>query len=247
MKNITEPERICEFYPDIRECSYLKDRDAEFRYFHIEGCSNAIYQVLLERGWRRFGMYFFTPICSSCSECITIRYLADEFSPSKNQKRVLKKNQDLEIEVSHPRMTMEHLDLYTRYHIHMNKKKGWDYSPTRPKSYHEMFVEGYEEFGYEIRYRLEGKLVGVSLCDVLPHSISAVYFYYDPDMPKRSLGVFSLLKQLELAKKSNINYLYPGYWIEGHASMGYKERFRPLEVLTNRPDLDEKPVWGRLD
>ncbi|PIK59131.1 putative arginyl-tRNA--protein transferase 1 isoform X4 [Apostichopus japonicus] len=37
-------------------------------------------------------------------------------------------------------------------------------------------------------YRIDGKLVAVAVLDILPHSVSSVYFYYDPDYHFLSLG-----------------------------------------------------------
>jgi len=240
-------ERVCEFYPEVRECSYDATKSAKFRYFIVENCSNSLYHMILERGWRRFGRYFFVPVCETCDACITIRYIVDEFMMSKNHKRVKKINQDIEITLSRPAINYERLELYNEYHLHMNIKKGWDYIPINPKTYNEMFVEGYEGFGYEMSFRLGGELVGVALLDILPNALSSVYFFYKPALLKRSLGTFSILKQIEIAKAYGIPYIYPGYWIKDHKSMGYKERFRPFEVLVNRPDIDEKTIWGRYE
>lgn len=240
-------EKVCEFYPEIRECSYDPSKQARFRYFLIDNCSHSMYQVLLERGWRRFGKYFFVPVCPECDDCITIRYLIDAFSMSKNLKRVHNQNKDLQVVLKRPSINYERLELYNKYHVHMNKKKGWDYTPIKPRLYNEMFVEGFESFGYEIEYRYEEKLIGVAMVDILPKSLSAVYLFYDHDFEKRSLGVYSLLKQFEIAKELGISYLYPGYWIKDHHSMGYKERFKPFEILTNAPDLDEVSRWAHYE
>ena len=38
-----------------------------------------------------------------------------------------------------------------------------------------------------------GRLLGVGICDRAPHSLSSVYFYFDPSESKRSLGTFAAL------------------------------------------------------
>ena len=70
-----------------------------------------------------------------------------------------------------------------------------------------------------------------------------MYCYYDHDFKKFSIGSYSILKQIAFAKEYNIKYLYPGYWIKDHYSMGYKEKFKPFEVLQNRPNLNEYSIW----
>ena len=75
----------------------------------------------------------------------------------------------------------------------------------------------------------------------------AVYCYYDHDYQDRSLGKFSILIQLNLAKLSKIPYLFLGYWIKDHLSMGYKEDYAPFDVLQNRPNLNETCIWERYE
>lgn len=43
-------------------------------------------------------------------------------------------------------------------------------------------------------YRLDGKLIAVAVLDILPHCVSSVYFYYDPDYKFLSLGTYSALR-----------------------------------------------------
>lgn len=232
---------IFELVQAPKVCSYLPDCEATFRYFYIQGCTPSFYYKLLDRGWRRFGNYFFVPICKECKACITIRQDCEAFVFSKSQKRILKN--PLTLKVFRPRVTQTHLALYDQYHKKMQDKKGWDYQNITPEAYYETFVQGYQSFGYEFDYYYEEQLVGVALVDILPNSISAVYCYYDHNFEKFSIGTYSILKQITIAKEYNIKYLYPGYWIKNHHSMGYKERFKPFEILSNRPHLNEETIW----
>ena len=52
---------------------------------------------------------------------------------------------------------------------------------------------------------------------------------------------------LNLAKKLNLRYFYPGFWIKEHKSMGYKQRFRPFEALINEADFFDRTYWKRYD
>ena len=87
--------------------------------------------------------------------------------------------------------------------------------------------------------------MGVAFVDILDNAISAVYFYYDHNFAKYSIGSYSILKQIASAKEYNIKYFYPGYWIKNHYSMGYKEKFKPFEILINRPNLNEEAIWKK--
>jgi arginine-tRNA-protein transferase len=81
------------------------------------------------------------------------------------------------------------------------------------------------------------------LCDFFTEAISSIYCYYDHNYEELSLGKFSILLQIKLAKENNIPYIYLGYWIKDHLSMGYKEKYKPFEYLVNRPTLQEIPIW----
>lgn len=237
--------KLVEFYSEEKTCSYIASRQSLFRYFHIQNVTPSFYYGCLERGWRRFGNYFFTPICRGCTDCISIRTLVDEFTLSKNHKRVLKNAQSIYIHAQKPTITQAHIDLYNRYHQNMHHKKGWEYTEITPESYMGMFVEGHHEFGYELLYYLNSELVGVGLVDTIFDSITAVYFYYDHRFTQYSLGTLNILKQIQIAKQHQLKYFYPGYWIKDHYCMGYKERFTPFEQLCNIPDIFDQPIWKR--
>jgi arginine-tRNA-protein transferase len=80
------------------------------------------------------------------------------------------------------------------------------------------------------------KVIGVGIFDLIEDYWSSVYFFYDPDYSKFSLGTFSILLEIELAKRYNANYYYIGYYIEKCNKMNYKKFFRPNEIL----NLNEK-------
>lgn len=233
------------FYYSYGSCAYIDGCDTKFNYAAIESCSQEFYNELLLRGWRRFGEMFFAPFCDDCQKCISIRQVIDDFNLSPSHKRVLKNNANTRFELRTPTYSIEKLELYNKYHSFMNIKKGWDYNPIDKDKYVYMFIDGHLEFGKEICYYVNEHLVGVAFVDILEntHSMSAIYFFYDHNYVKLSLGTFSILKQIEISKILGIKYLYPGYWIQNHYSLGYKERFKPFEFLANRPNIYEMPIW----
>lgn len=182
-------------------------------------------------------------MCAGCSECISIRQRVGDFVLSKSHRRVIAKNAQTSITIARPSISDEKLWLYNKYHQVMESKKGWSYQEMSADSYCESFVDGFCDFGYEISYKIAGKLVGVGYFDLLDNAISATYFFYDHTFAKLSLGTFNILTQLLIAKSKNLSYFYPGYWIKNHHSMGYKERFSPFEVLVNTPEIFELPIW----
>ncbi|MEA1914879.1 MAG: arginyltransferase, partial [Campylobacterota bacterium] len=214
------------------------------RYRYLNDSTPEEFHEMLKRGWRRFGKMNFVPECKGCEKCVSIRIDVPAYQFSKSEKRVLAKNSEMKIYIAPPSMSIKHLELYDKYHKHMSEKKQWNYAAVDASEYRRSYIEGGGIYAREILYMLENKLIGVALVDVLPDALSAIYCYYDHDYENLSLGKFSILAQIKIAKELNIKHLYLGYWIKDHYSMGYKENYQPFEILKNRPDLDEEPIWS---
>lgn len=234
-----------EFLEEDRKCSYFEDKLSDIRYRYIYSCSTLSYQNMLERGWRRFGRMHFVPECKTCDKCVSMRIDVKNYKFSKSEKRVIAKNKDTKLYIRQPSITMEHLNLYDKYHRFMNDKKDWPYSPIEVDDYIKSYVDGKEEYSKEFLYVRDDKLIGVALVDILPEAVSAIYCYYDHAYSDLSIGKFSILAQIKIAKELNIPYIYLGYWIKEHFSMGYKEAYAPFEILQNRANPIEDPIWSR--
>ena len=204
------------------KCSYLQDKEQTTHYKVIDDCDAMQCQELIERGYRRFGKMYFRPICSECDECQSIKIDVNNFKLSKSGRRVMKKASFIKTIIQTPSMSQAHLDLFETYHLNMKDKKGWEHSQTNPQSYYSSFVDGHNGFGYEILYFDEDKLIGVDLIDILENGISSIYFYYDPNYMKYSLGKLSLLYQIEFAKAQQKEWIYLGYYVKDCSSLSYK-------------------------
>ena len=229
------------------DCVYLPGRPSRLRYRIVDRCTPEAYERMLARGWRRFGRVFFRPVCVACEECRSLRVDVERFRPNRSQRRTLQRNQDLRRGLRRASVSEEHIDLYDRYHRFMAEHKGWSEKSISLLTYYRTFVDGRHDYGHELVF-LEGERpVAIALVDVLPGALSAVYCYYDPERRARGLGVYSVLQQIELARALEARYLYLGYCIEDNASMRYKAKYRPHEILAGRPGDDEEPVWGGVD
>jgi arginine-tRNA-protein transferase len=238
---------VSEFLEENKECAYFNEKISDIGYKYINTCPPETYAKMLERGWRRFGNIHFVPECKTCNECRTIRIDVNNFKFSKSQRKLLKKNGDIDVYVQPPTLSLDHLNLFNKYHQKMTHKKGWANNDITPSEYQSSYVDGAGDYGKEILYFLDGKLIGVALSDMLGDAISAVYCYYDHDYADRSLGKYSILVQISIAKQLKIPYIFLGYWIKDHHSMGYKEDYAPFDILINRPTLEEDCVWITYD
>ena len=236
-----------EFTEEDKQCSYFDDRMCDISYKYMEHCTSSEQYEMLQRGWRRFGNMHFVPVCKDCNECKTIRIDVRKFKFSKSQRRVLSKNKNTTVYLRKPSVTLEHIELFNKYHKYMEDKKGWNSNEIDTNEYYNSYVSGAHEFGKELLYFIDDKLVGVALCDIMKDGLSCVYCYYDHDYEYLSLGQFSILAQFSIAQQSNIPYIFLGYWIKDHFSMGYKEKYKPFDILQNRPMLDEKTIWSQYE
>ena len=225
------------------ECAYLPNKSVRMSYKYIENATQAYNTALINRGWRRFGCYYFHPICNGCNECKSIRINVNDFELRKSQKKSIKRNKGTEIIIQKPTLSQAHIDLYNKYHAFKHQQDDWTHRNISPREYKENFVEGAHNFGKEVLYMLDGKLIGVDLIDILDDGVSSIYFYYDPDYPSLSLGTYSLLYQVELAKILKLPWIYLGYWVDGCKAFAYKPKFQPQEILDGFPNVSELSQW----
>lgn len=226
------------------KCSYLPNKEQKTFYKIINDCSTQECQELIERGYRRFGNAFFRPICQNCNECQSIKIAVENFVFSKSARRVLRKAQNIKSYIQKPTLTKEHIELFEKYHLFMRDKKGWEHKQTTPNGYYGSFVDGYNEYGYEVLYFYENRLIGVDLIDILEDGVSSIYFYYDPDFQEYSLGKLSLYKQILFAQKSNRKWIYLGYYVKDCNSLSYKAEYQPYLTLQGRPNMDDEYIWS---
>jgi leucyl-tRNA---protein transferase len=227
----------------VENCAYIDDYDQTTQYKIIEDCSAEYCEALILRGWRRFGNMFFRPVCRHCHACESVKIDATNFRFSKSARRVIKKCSDFKVHIRQPTLSQEHLDLFERYHDYMRDRRGWDHQSVNARNYYMSFVHGFGDFGYEVLYFDGDRLIAVDLIDVLPTGISSIYFYYDPEYAAYSLGKYSLYRQIMLAQKASLKWIYLGYYVASCQSLAYKGDYRPLFMLEGRPNEEEEPFW----
>lgn len=229
------------------KCPYLKDKIYRCRYRYIDGCSFEYNSKLVKHGYRRFGRYFSKPICNGCDECKSMRIDAKNFKFTKSYRRIFKKNANTKVFITKPKVSDEHLNLYQKYHKFMHEKRGWDYHELDYRRYFSVYAASSEDFGYEVDYFVENKLVCVDLIDFVDDGISSIYCYYDPDYSYLSLGKFSLLVQIRLALQNSLDWIYLGFYVKGCESLEYKKEYTPYQILKEYCSIEESPVWEKVE
>jgi len=193
---------------------------------------------LLADGWRHFGTHFFRYNLNIYREQVVrvlpLRIRLSDFQTSKSQRRILRRNTDLHVDSAPIKISDEIESLFHRH------KRRFDHGV--PASIYDFLSPdpaSYPTAGFQITARDDnGGLLAVSFFDIAAESVSAIYGCFEPDETSRSLGIFTMLKVIELASQNEKVFYYHGYAYEGESFYDYKKRFSGLE------QFDWKGNWG---
>ena len=210
-------------------CSYLPELEARSQVatptFFI---TPQVYSELVRHGFRRSGTFTYRPRCDTCKQCVSTRVLVNDFQPSRSQRRSWQQHNQLQVDLLPLQDKSEYYELYSRYQ--KTRHAEGSMAEDNPEQYRNFLLQSHVD-SLLVEFREDGVLRMVSIVDVLEDGLSAVYTFYDPDVPRASYGTFNVLWQIELCRKLSLPYLYLGYWIETSRKMAYKAKFQPLQGL----------------
>lgn len=232
------PFTTLQFYATAAyECSYLPHHQARSQVATPTHLIHAdIYGELVASGFRRSGLYTYRPYCDGCKSCTASRVLVDQFQAKRYQQRSLKKHQNLEVTIGHLGYFEEHYQLYVDYQKHRHAGGGMD---SDDQEQYKQFLLQSKVNSRLIEFREgpdspeAGKLRMVSIIDIIQDGLSSVYTFFDTTVKNASYGTYSIMWQIQQAKKLNLPYLYLGYYIKESPKMSYKAQFEPLEILVD--------------
>lgn len=230
------PQRRLRFFLTApTPCPYLPGREERKVFAHLPLSDGAaVNDSLTQVGFRRSQNIAYRPACDSCRACQSARLPVRDYAFSRSEKRALARNGDLERHLVEAEATTEQFDLLRRY-LNARHATGGMADMTWPD--YVSMIEDTAVRTHIIEYRTRpadhgpGDLIACILVDVLHDGLSLVYSFYDPALPKRSLGSFIILDHVVQARRVNLPYVYLGYWVRGSEKMAYKARFTPLEIL----------------
>jgi len=202
----------------------LKDKKSRIEYFFATAVNSEEFNDKLCAGWRRFGYFFFRPNCEVCFACIPIRIDVSALTPSRSQRRIIRKNTDTKVNFTNLRYTEEIFSIY--------KEHSWDRFQQDTTKEH--FVESFYTNAVpalQSEYYIEGELAAVGFIDMSSEAMSSVYFFYKTKFRGYSLGTFSVLRESEFALSLGKKFYYLGYYISENHSMQYKNQFKPYQLF----------------
>jgi arginine-tRNA-protein transferase len=211
-------------------CPYVPGRAERKLIVELGGNGAALfYDDLSRAGFRRSHRFAYRPACRGCSSCVPVRIAVDRFSHTRWTRRIRNANRDISGRLVAPRATPEQFRLFSGYQRTRHSES--DMASMSYGEYRGMVEDTPVRTALaEFRDR-SGGLVAASLIDLLDDGVSAVYSFYDPQQPKRSLGTWSILWLVEESRRHRQPFVYLGYWIADSPKMAYKARFPALERL----------------
>lgn len=192
---------------------------------------------LWAEGWRHFGVWFFRySIIKEQNKqlhIIPLRIQLEKFYPGKSQRRIIKKNSDLEIKIQQTVIDDERRALFNLHKTRFKKN-----IPDSLETFLGDFPSIIPCKNIEIALYQKGTLIAASYLDIGCEAVSSVYAIFNPMYSKRSLGIYTMLLEIMYAKKHNFKYYYHGYATIEPSEYDYKKSFRSLQYY----DWQDK-IW----
>jgi arginine-tRNA-protein transferase len=214
-----------------------------FKQFELDRATPAMMDSFWADGWRHFGTYFFREIFGVLGKRLTLhlalRINLEQFRLSKRLRRIRNRNNDAIIIIDNA-----HISAEKEYLFEEHSQKFTDNKPQKltdfisqepsiiPCSTKECRVEIVHETiaSNDID---ENELIAISFFDIGEEACSSVYAFYDiEESQKRSLGILTLMKEIEYAIDQGKKYMYLGYSFREHSHYDYKKQFAGLEFYT---------------
>ncbi|MFT5618937.1 MAG: arginyl-tRNA--protein-N-Asp/Glu arginylyltransferase [Arenicella sp.] len=182
---------------------------------------------LLSSGWRHFGKQFFRYNLSIYEESVcrvfALRLNLSEYKHSKRFRKIVRKNSFFKTEIKPVEINQQKIDLF-----HQHKKKFTDNIPDSVYN----FISPNPEIPispYELNIFEDDKLIATSFFDISEKGISSIYGMFDLDYSENSLGLYTMLLEIEYAIKLGKQHYYHGYCYDVKSFYDYKKQFPALE------------------
>ena len=186
---------------------------------------------LLEQGWDRVGTGFFrrrfdyytNGLETFQTELMPLRYRLAGFQFSKSQRIVQRRNADLRRIYRPTLIDDEKYELFNDYYFArfgaINTIHTWVSGNETPFPTYEVSV-----------YKLD-KLIACSFFDPTPRANYSTLGIHDPNEKRRSLGIFTMISEIEFGLRQRKKFHYPGHAYHSATMYAYKKRFPNAECF----------------
>jgi leucyl-tRNA---protein transferase len=153
------------------------------------------------------------------------RYRLRDATLTKSMRRVLNKNTDLKTVIRPLRITEKKEQLHKSYYAQRH-----DASNRRSLANCYNYIKLYFADLKELCIFKDQKLVACSIFEVGEESLYSHIAFWDLDEKARSLGILTVLLEMQYAVKLGFTHYYLGHYFAKNPIYQYKTRFRGLEL-----------------
>ncbi|WP_242096104.1 MULTISPECIES: arginyltransferase [unclassified Sphingomonas] len=234
---MTAPFRFPRFFvTSPSPCPYLPGRQERKVFTELAGPhAGELNDALGRIGFRRSQGVAYRPSCAGCAACISVRVVTNEFVANATQRKLLRRNRDVEVTACRAWATDEQYQLLRGYLA--SRHPGGGMAGMDEEDYADM-IEHSPVNSMILEYRepsiggVPGRLIGACLTDRQADGLSMIYSFFATDEDARpGFGNFIIMDHILRARDAGLAYIYLGYWVKGSARMAYKVRYRPIEML----------------
>ena len=138
----------------------------------------------------------------------SLRISLDKFSLSSENRRVLRKNQSLELSIIDLPMASYDWKIHSMGSLFYSKKFGKNtMSANRIK---DMVKDKKTSFNTILEFKMVDTILGYCICFLKEDLIHYAYPFYDTEYISKGLGIGMMTKTVEYAKEIGIKYVYLG-------------------------------------
>ena len=195
----------------------------------------------LSRGWFRMGQMIFTChlLCFSNEvySTVWVRLHLQGYQLKKSLRKLQKRNDRTFRSVIRRAIFDE--ERQRLYEAHKKRFEGYI-----PGSLRESLFGMEERNIYntlEVAVYDEDQLIAISYFDIGHDSIASIMALYDPNYSRYSLGIYTMLKEIQYGVDQGKEYYYPGYVVPRYGKFDYKLRLGEMEYF-NVPNKQWEPM-----
>lgn len=248
--DIEDSKNLGVHFDTPRKCSYFPDesRAAQMATLHQlpergqystppQKSSRELVRNLIPLGFLDAGLTAQFNACASCKQCVPARINIASFAPSRSQRRIIKRNQDLTTQIftmhdedGELALNIEHFRLFNTY-ARARHPQG-SFSCMSFEHFKACFSN--RDLIAESRNG-DGKLMNCTVLTAGDDYIYGVNFFYDVKESKhRSLGKYAVLTLLDALKDiEKMKHFYIGSVAQESPKLSYKTQFSGLEIFTD--------------
>lgn len=189
-----------------------------------------VFDQYMAAGWRLLGYSIIRHNIAVCRSqmcgTIPLRIRLRDFTFSKSQRQLLRRNAGLWVEYGPIVLTPEHDALF---HTHSEQR----FTERRPDLLAtfigaQAHLEPVTGTSFTVR-NAEGKMIAFSCMHSGKTAVSGTYCFFHPDYARFSLGTYTFLLELQKSLDMGMEYYYPGYTYDVPSQFDYKLNFNALE------------------